>query len=76
MARSLADIDADLAVAYASRRQAMQSSSYTTNGRSMSRDLRAIDDSISKLEAERTQAVISASGGGVGPFIGSGQVLM
>jgi hypothetical protein len=71
--RSIAEIDADLVVAYASRRAAMQASSYGANGKQVSRDLRAIESTISNLKAERAEA---ENGGERGPLFGQGQVLL
>ncbi len=51
--RTLAQVDADLVVAYASRSKAMQATSYGVNGRTVTRNLAEINATIRALEAER-----------------------
>ena len=69
MARSSSDIQADLTVAYASRRSAMQASSYSASGQSVSRDLKTINETIGLLEAELAGVEAAADGSGSIQFI-------
>jgi hypothetical protein len=77
MDRSVADIDADLTVAYAARRSALRFASVATGDgvSKANQQLSAINDTINILVAEKNAAESAANGAGTLVFIPTFRVL-
>lgn len=67
--RAVAEITADLSVAYAARRKAMQATSHSGAGVSVTRDLAELNNTITGLEAEKAAAEAVENGNGTVTFV-------